>query len=181
MTSGPHSATVYKERQICCTAKKDDEHWAAVNEAASASNGDPPVHDYSGEDEWLNNVFIGAFRVSISRASIHIVVDGYKDKRTVRKRLITFKSENNYPLQLTGIFASIYIQMKRRRSHICTHIWLNFWSLIQIIYQERSHFLYVVLALENSCCRIIKSRVKYFFQPPTRIEVRFSTFNYETG
>jgi hypothetical protein len=45
--------------------------------------------------------------VSISKASIHIVVVvGYKDKRTVRKRLITFKSKNNYPLQRTNIFAS---------------------------------------------------------------------------
>ena len=46
-------------------AKKDDEHWAAVNEAASARNRDLPVHDYSGEGERLNSVFVGASRVYI--------------------------------------------------------------------------------------------------------------------
>jgi hypothetical protein len=34
-------------------------------------NGDQPVHDYFGEDEQLNSVFVGALRVLI-----HIVIEG---------------------------------------------------------------------------------------------------------
>jgi hypothetical protein len=71
MSTLPLSATMYKKKQICWTTKKDDEHWATVNEAASMRNGDQPVHDYFGEDEQLNSVFVGALRVSI-----HIVIEG---------------------------------------------------------------------------------------------------------
>jgi hypothetical protein len=40
MSSFPDNATVHKERQICCTTKKDR---AAVNEAVSVCNGEQPT------------------------------------------------------------------------------------------------------------------------------------------
>jgi hypothetical protein len=62
MSSVQLSSTVHKERQICCTTKKDNEHWATVDEAASTCNGDPPMHDYTGENGWLTNVFVKCFK-----------------------------------------------------------------------------------------------------------------------